>query len=92
MLPWVVEVKTSEEIIKMRAAGKVAREVLDIAGRAVRAGITTDEIDTLVHEETIKVCMCGGEVKHTQRMKVSRQQYHLNFHPAPNTAYDTEHF
>lgn len=54
MLPWVVEVKTSEEIIKMRAAGKVAREVLDIAGRAVRAGITTDEIDTLVHEETIK--------------------------------------
>ena len=45
MLPWIVEVKTAEEIIKMRAAGKVAREVLDIAGKAVRPGITTDEID-----------------------------------------------
>lgn len=55
MLPWVVEVKTAEEIVKMRAAGKVAREVLDIAGQAVRPGITTDEIDALVHQETIKV-------------------------------------
>lgn len=54
MLPWVIEVKTAEEIVKMRAAGKVAREVLDIAGQAVRPGITTDEIDALVHQETIK--------------------------------------
>lgn len=38
----------------MKAAGRVAREVLDIAGRAVRAGITTDEIDNIVHEETLK--------------------------------------
>ena len=55
MLPWVVEVKTADEIVKMRAAGKVARQVLDIAGQAVRAGITTDEIDAIVHDETIKV-------------------------------------
>lgn len=39
----------------MRAAGKVAREVLDAAGRLVRPGITTDEIDAFVHEETLKV-------------------------------------
>jgi methionyl aminopeptidase len=55
MMPWIVEVKTPEEIEKMRAAGRVAREVLDIAGRAVRVGITTDEIDSLVHAETLKV-------------------------------------
>jgi hypothetical protein len=54
-MPWVIEPKTPEEIEKMRAAGRVAREVLDIAGRAVRVGITTDEIDQLVHEETLKV-------------------------------------
>jgi len=54
MMPWIVEVKTPEEIEKMRAAGRVAREVLDIAGRAVRVGITTDEIDSLVHAETLK--------------------------------------
>lgn len=46
--------KTPAEIEKMRAAGRVAREVLDIAGRAVRAGITTDEIDNIVHEETLR--------------------------------------
>lgn len=33
----------------MRASGKAAREVLDIAGRVVKAGVTTDEIDAAVH-------------------------------------------
>ena len=54
MLPWVIEQKTPEEILKMRAAGRVAREVLDIAGRMVKPGVTTDEIDAVVHEETLK--------------------------------------
>ena len=50
LLPWVIEVKKPEEIVKMRAAGKLAREILDLAGRAVKPGVTTDEIDTIVHE------------------------------------------
>ncbi|CAM9948273.1 unnamed protein product [Phaeothamnion confervicola] len=51
---WMIEVKTPEQIAGMRAAGRAAREVLDAAGRAVAAGVTTDAIDRLVHEETIK--------------------------------------
>mmetsp|Transcript_1880 Transcript_1880/g.2522 ORF Transcript_1880/g.2522 Transcript_1880/m.2522 type:complete len:435 (-) Transcript_1880:191-1495(-) len=54
MLPWIVEVKNKQEIEKMRAAGRVAREVLDCAGRAVAVGVTTDEIDNIVHAESIK--------------------------------------
>lgn len=54
-LPWMIEVKSPKEIELMRAAGRCAREVLDIAGQAVQPGITTDEIDALVHEETLKV-------------------------------------
>jgi methionyl aminopeptidase len=54
MLPWMVEVKTPEEIEKMRAAGKLAREILDLGGRAVKPGVTTDEIDAIVHEAIIK--------------------------------------
>ena len=50
MLPWVIEQKTPEEVEKMRAAGRVAREVLDIAGRMVKAGVTTDEIDAVVRK------------------------------------------
>jgi len=53
-LPWVIEVKTPEEIKKMRVAGRVAREVLDIAGQLVRPGITTEEIDCAVHAEALK--------------------------------------
>eukprot|EP00979_Chaetoceros_neogracilis_P006226 scaffold1248_cov221-Chaetoceros_neogracile.AAC.8 len=38
----------------MRAAGRVAREVLDIAGAAIKPGVTTDEIDSIVHKESLK--------------------------------------
>ena len=44
LLPWVIEVKKPEEIEKMRASGKLAREILDLAGRAARPGVTTDEL------------------------------------------------
>jgi hypothetical protein len=55
LLPWMVEIKTADEIVKMRAAGKLARQVLDLAGRAVAAGVTTDEIDRIVHTEIVSV-------------------------------------
>jgi len=62
MLPWMIEIKTQEEIERMRVSGRLAREVLDLAGQlAVQPGITTDEIDALVHEETIKVRVCCGQ-------------------------------
>ena len=38
----------------MRYACRTAREVLDIAGRAVAPGIRTDDIDRIVHEESIR--------------------------------------
>ena len=56
LLPWMIEIKTAQEIDCMRQAGALAREVLDLAGRAVAVGVTTDEIDELVHQETLKVC------------------------------------
>ena len=58
LLPWVIEVKTADEIEKMKAAGKLARDILDLAGRAVKVGITTEEIDTIVHEAVIAVRIC----------------------------------
>jgi hypothetical protein len=32
---------------------QIAREVLDAAARVIRPGITTDEIDAVVHDATI---------------------------------------
>ena len=54
MLPWQIEVKSAKDIEGMRAAGRVAREVLDAAIAALEVGATTDSIDAIVHEETIK--------------------------------------
>ncbi|KAH8117393.1 methionine aminopeptidase [Phellopilus nigrolimitatus] len=44
----------SEEQEKLRTACKLAREVLDLAAAAVKPGITTDEIDEVVHSATIE--------------------------------------
>jgi len=54
LLPWIIEVKTAADIEKMKQAGKVARQVLDIAGSYIQPGVTTDFIDQIVHEENVK--------------------------------------
>ncbi|GAA5829907.1 hypothetical protein JCM5353_006110 [Sporobolomyces roseus] len=43
-----------EEIDGMKKVCRLAREVLDIAAAAIRPGITTLEIDQIVHEECMK--------------------------------------
>ncbi|HVU71631.1 MAG TPA: type I methionyl aminopeptidase [Mycobacteriales bacterium] len=48
------EPKDAETIQRMRRAGRAAAEVLAAAGAAIVPGMTTDEIDRIVHEETIK--------------------------------------
>lgn len=45
---------TKDEVIKMREACQLAARTLKYAGEFVRPGITTNEIDRLVHEYTIK--------------------------------------
>jgi len=45
-----VTIKTAEEIEKMRVAGRLAAEVLDMIEPHVKAGITTDELDKICHE------------------------------------------
>jgi methionyl aminopeptidase len=50
----IIKVHSKEEIEGIRLACKIGREVLDIAGSVVRAGITCDEIDRIVHEAIVE--------------------------------------
>ena len=68
-LPWMIEVKTATEIARMREAGRLARHVLDLAGRMVEPGITTDEIDAAVHQEILQV----GKKQYTKPTKNDEQ-------------------
>jgi methionyl aminopeptidase len=45
-----VTIKTRDEQEKMRTAGRLAAEVLDMVTEHVRPGITTGELDTICHE------------------------------------------
>ncbi|MCB1774694.1 MAG: type I methionyl aminopeptidase [Gammaproteobacteria bacterium] len=45
-----VIIKTPDEIQKMRVAGKLAADVLDMIGEHVRPGVSTDELDRICHD------------------------------------------
>ncbi len=43
-------VRTPEEITKIRAAGKIAAQAIELVGQAIKPGVTTDALDRLAHE------------------------------------------
>jgi len=49
-----VSIKTPEEIEKMRVAGRLAAEVLDMIAPQVRAGVSTDELNRICHEYIVE--------------------------------------
>ena len=50
----MAKLKSAQDIEKMREAGQLAARTLRYAGEFVKPGITTDDINTLVHEYTLK--------------------------------------
>jgi methionyl aminopeptidase len=53
-----ITLKSPEEIIKMRVAGKLGSEVLDYITPFVKSGITTGELDRLCHDYMVNVQGC----------------------------------
>ena len=45
-----VIIKTADEIEKMRVAGRLAAEVLEMIGDYVKPGVSTDELDRICHD------------------------------------------
>ncbi|RTZ75982.1 MAG: type I methionyl aminopeptidase [Gammaproteobacteria bacterium] len=50
-----ISIKTPEEIEKMRVAGRLAAEVLEMIEPHVQAGVTTAELDRLCHDYIVDV-------------------------------------
>ncbi|MGN0920588.1 MAG: type I methionyl aminopeptidase [Cellvibrio sp.] len=50
-----VSIKTPEEIAKMRVAGRMAAEVLEMIGDYVKPGVSTAELDRICHEHIVNV-------------------------------------
>jgi len=48
-----MRVLTPEQVEKMRTVCRLGREILDIGAAAIQPGVTTEEIDRIVHEATI---------------------------------------
>jgi methionyl aminopeptidase len=50
-----IQTKTPDEIEKMRVAGRLAAEVLQIVAPHVKPGVTTDELDRICYEHIVNV-------------------------------------
>ncbi|MEZ5453317.1 MAG: type I methionyl aminopeptidase [Thiothrix sp.] len=50
-----IKIKTAEEIAKMRVAGKLAADVLEMIGPYVKPGVTTGELDQICHDYIVNV-------------------------------------
>lgn len=50
-----VTIKTTEEIEKMRVAGHLASEVLDMIEEHVKPGVTTEELNAICHDYIVNV-------------------------------------
>ena len=52
--PKGIKIKTKEQIDGLRRCCRLTRDVLDMVSPEIKAGVTTEQINTLVHEYTIK--------------------------------------
>ncbi|NLJ11450.1 type I methionyl aminopeptidase [Denitrificimonas caeni] len=50
-----VSIKTPDDIAKMRIAGRLAAEVLEMIEEHVQVGVTTDELNTICHDYIVNV-------------------------------------
>ena len=49
-----IKLRTAPQIEKMRVAGRLAAEVLELIGDYVVPGVSTEELDRICHEHIVK--------------------------------------
>lgn len=54
----MVSIKSSTDLKKMREAGQIAARALQLAGKSIKAGMTTKALDKIVHDYIIS---CGAK-------------------------------
>lgn len=80
-------VKTPEDIEKMRVAGKFNGELLDYIRPFVKVGISTEELNTLVHDYTVKnghIPACLGYHGYPKSVCISRNNVVCHGIPSPS--------
>ena len=50
-----ITIKTPDEIEKMRVAGRLAADVLDMIAPYVKVGVSTNELDRICHDYIVNV-------------------------------------
>ena len=77
-----IKTLNDEEIEKMRVVCRLGREVLEEGAKAVQIGVTTDEIDRIIHEACI-----GTIYSRSIHFSIERDAYPspLNYYKFPKS-------
>ncbi|KAJ7273680.1 peptidase M24, structural domain-containing protein [Mycena haematopus] len=81
------QILNTQEIEKMKTVCRMSREILDIAAAALRPGITTDEIDEIVHNATIERNAYPSPLNYRNFPKSVCTVYYQGFHGDVNGTY-----
>ena len=73
-----IKILTKEEQEGMRKVCRLAREVLDIAAREAKPGVTTDYIDKVVHDACIERNVCWRSIL---KATITPLTFHSHTHP-----------
>jgi methionine aminopeptidase len=71
IIPDAITIKTPDEIEKMRVAGRLAAEVLQVVAPHVKPGVTTAELDRICHDHIVKV---QNAIRPTSATRASRRR------------------
>ena len=50
-----IQLRSADDIAKMRVAGRLAAEVLELIGQYVVPGVSTEELDKICHDHIVDV-------------------------------------
>jgi methionyl aminopeptidase len=53
-----ITLKTPAQQDKMRAAGRLAADLLDMIGQHIQPGVTTDDINQICHDYQVNIANC----------------------------------
>ena len=66
-----IQLRSADDIAKMRVAGRLAAEVLELIGQYVVPGVSTEELDKICHDHIVDVQQGHSRLPRLSRLSES---------------------
>ena len=70
-----IQLRSADDIAKMRVAGRLAAEVLELIGQYVVPGVSTEELDKICHDHIVDVQQSHSRLPRLSRLSKVRLHF-----------------